>query len=92
MNNIKSAYRFLMLHSTVIHGPGITPPSGRCGRRRLWRKGCFSTQSEVGSRFVERLLAVSAPCHQHDTHLLSFLTAAGEARWSGQPAPTLVGV
>jgi transposase len=28
----------------------------------LWRKGCFGTQSETGSRFVERLLAVSATC------------------------------
>jgi transposase len=57
----------------------------------LWRKGCFGTQSEAGSRFVERLLTVSATCRQHDKHLLSFLTAAVDARWSGQPAPTLVG-
>jgi transposase len=57
----------------------------------LWRKGCFGTQSETGSRFVERLLTVSATCRQHDKHLLSFLTAAVEARWSGQPAPSLVG-
>jgi transposase len=57
----------------------------------LWRKGCFGTQSEAGSRFVERLLTVSATCRQHDKHLLSFLTAAVEARCSGQPAPTLAG-
>jgi transposase len=57
----------------------------------LWRTGCFGTQSEAGSRFVERLLTVSATCRQHDKHLLSFLTAAVEARWAGQPAPTLVG-
>jgi hypothetical protein len=57
----------------------------------LWRKGCFGTQSAAGSRFVERLLMVSATCRQHDKHLLSFLTMAVEARWSGQPAPTLVG-
>jgi transposase len=57
----------------------------------LWRKGCFGTQSTTGSRFVERMLTVSATCRQHDKHLLSFLTAAVEARWSGQPAPKLVG-
>jgi transposase len=57
----------------------------------LWRKGCFGTQSETGSRFVERLLTVSATCRQHNTHLVSFLTTAVEARWSGQPAPKLVG-
>jgi transposase len=47
--------------------------------------------SETGSPFVERLLTVSATCRQHDKHLLSFLTTAVDARWSGQPAPTLVG-
>jgi transposase len=57
----------------------------------LWRKGCFGTQSAAGSRFAERLLTVSATCRHHDTHLLAFLTMAVEARWSGQPAPKLVG-
>lgn len=56
----------------------------------LWRKGCFGTRSEVGSRFVERMLTVSASCAQHDRHLLTFLTDAIDAHWRGLPAPVLV--
>jgi transposase len=56
----------------------------------LWRKGCFGTRSEQGSRFVERMLTVSATCAQHDHHLLTFLTDAIDAHWRGLPAPVLV--
>lgn len=56
----------------------------------LWRKGCFGTRSEAGSRFVERMLSVSATCAQHDRHLLTFLTDAITAHWRGLPAPVLV--
>jgi transposase len=31
----------------------------------LWRKGCYGTQSDGGSRFVERMLTVSATCQLH---------------------------
>jgi transposase len=58
----------------------------------LWRKGCFGTRSEAGSRFVERMLSVSATCAQHDRHLLTFLTDAITAHWGGLPAPVLVPV
>ena len=56
----------------------------------LWRKGCFGTRSTAGSRFVERMLTVSATCAQHDRHLLTFLTEAIDAHWRGLPAPILV--
>lgn len=56
----------------------------------LWRKGCFGAQSAEGNRFVERILSVSATCAQQHVHLLTFLTAAVEASWRGQPAPKLV--
>jgi transposase len=56
----------------------------------LWRKGCFGTRSEAGSRFVERMLTVSATCAQHDRHLLTFLTEAIDAQWRGLPSPVLV--
>jgi transposase len=56
----------------------------------LWRKGCFGTRSEAGSRFVERMLSVSATCAQHDRHLLTFLTDAIAAHWRGLPAPVLI--
>jgi transposase len=56
----------------------------------LWRKGCFGTRSAAGSRFVERMLTVSATCAQHERHLLTFLTEAIDAHWRGLPAPSLV--
>ncbi len=56
----------------------------------LWRKGCFGTQSDAGSRFVERILSVSATCRQQQRHLLSFVTDAIRALWAGTPAPLLV--
>jgi len=56
----------------------------------LWRKGCYGTQSEGGSRFVERMLTVSATYQQHERPLLPFLVAATAAYWAGQPAPVLL--
>lgn len=56
----------------------------------LWRKGCFGTQSDAGSRFVERILSVSATCRQQQRHLLTFVTDAIRALWAGAPAPTLI--
>src|SRR6266536_816305 len=56
----------------------------------LWRKGCFGAQSAAGNMFVERILTVSATCAQQHRHLLTFLTAAVDAFWRGQPAPKLI--
>ncbi|MBK9940588.1 MAG: transposase [Kouleothrix sp.] len=56
----------------------------------LWRKGCFGTQSDAGSRFVERILSVSATCRQQQRHLLTFVTDAIRALWASAPAPTLI--
>jgi transposase len=56
----------------------------------LWRKGCFGTQSADGSRFVERMLTVSATCAQQERDLFAFLVEALGAAWAGQPAPMLV--
>jgi transposase len=56
----------------------------------LWRKGCFGTQSDAGSRFVERILSVSATCRQQQRPLLTFVTEAIRAMWAGTPAPVLV--
>ncbi|HEY7060782.1 MAG TPA: IS66 family transposase [Chloroflexota bacterium] len=51
----------------------------------LWRKGSFGSNSEAGSRFVERLLTVVATCRQQGRPLLDFLVAAVQAA-TGQPA------
>ncbi len=56
----------------------------------IWRKGCFGTQSDGGARFVERILTVAATCRQQGRHLLTFLTEAVQAHWTGNPAPLLL--
>ncbi len=56
----------------------------------LWRKGSFGSDSEAGSRFVERLLTVAAICRQQGRPLLEFLVAAGEAALQGTAAPSLL--
>ena len=56
----------------------------------LWRKGCFGSDSEAGSRFAERVLTVVATCRQQGRSLLAFLVAAGEAALQGSPPPSLL--
>ena len=56
----------------------------------LWRKGSFGSDSEAGSRFVERLLTVVASCRQLGRRLLDFLVAAVEAALRGSSLPSLL--
>ena len=58
----------------------------------LWRKGSFGSDSEAGSRFVERMMTVVATCKQQGRRLLDFLVAAGEAVLQGTAAPSLLPV
>ncbi len=56
----------------------------------LWRKGSFGSQSNRGSRFVERMLTVAASCRQQKRHLLTFLEQVCRAAISGTSPPSLV--
>jgi transposase len=56
----------------------------------LWRKGCYGTDSEEGSRFVERILTVTATCRQQQRPVLPFLAEAVRTHWAGLPAPVLI--
>ena len=56
----------------------------------LWRKGCFGSDSEAGSRFAERRLTVVASCRQQGRPLLDFLVAAGEAAVRRVSPPSLL--
>jgi transposase len=80
---------------TFAQVAGVEPTNNAAERALrpavLWRKGCFGTQSAAGSRFAERLLTVCATCRQQQRQVVSLLTQAVDARWAGQPAPTLVG-
>lgn len=79
---------------TFLHVEGVEPTNNAAERALrpavLWRKGCYGTQSAHGSRFVERMLTVSATCQQHDRPLLPYLVDAITAYWTGAPAPKLL--
>ena len=56
----------------------------------IWRRISGGTDSEVGSRFVERLLRVVATCRQRGLDVLGDLTTCLRARLDGSPAPPLL--
>lgn len=79
---------------TFVEHEGVEPTNNAAERALrpavLWRKGCYGTQSEAGSRFVERILTVSATCQQQERPLWPYLVEAITAYWAGQPAPRLL--
>ncbi|HUY88803.1 MAG TPA: IS66 family transposase, partial [Pirellulales bacterium] len=54
------------------------------------RKLSFGTQSASGSRFIERMLTVSETCRLQGRSIFSYLTAAVEAHFRGQPVASLL--
>jgi transposase len=79
---------------TFAHVDGVEPTNNAAERALrpavLWRKGSFGTQSDAGSRFVERILTVAATCKQQGRSLLDFLVAATTAARLGLPPPSLL--
>ncbi len=65
---------------TFVRVRGVEPTNNDAERalRRavLWRRKSFGTQSEVGSRFVERILTVVTTLRQQGRNVLEYLTAA----------------
>lgn len=55
-----------------------------------WRRTSFGTDSEAGSRFVERVLTVVASCRQQGRNVLEFLIDAIQAAKIGNPTPSLL--
>jgi transposase len=58
----------------------------------LWRKGSFGTQSETGSRFVERIMTVVATLRQQERNVLDYLVEACDAANRGRKVPSLLPV
>ena len=56
----------------------------------IWRKLSFGTQSATGSRFVETILTVVETCHRQSRNSFEYLTAAMQAHFADQPAPSLL--
>jgi transposase len=79
---------------TFSHKDGVDPTNNAAERALrkgvLWRKGSFGTQSELGSRFAERILTVTETCRRQGRRIIDFLVDAIKARITGQPAPSLL--
>jgi transposase len=65
---------------TFVRARGVEPTNNAAERalRRavLWRRKSFGTQSEAGSRFVERILTVVTSLRQQGRDVMAYLTAA----------------
>jgi transposase len=55
-----------------------------------WRKSSFGSQSDAGSRFVERILSTVETCRRQGRNTLDFLTKSVTALISGTPPPSLL--
>ena len=79
---------------TFLDFEGVEPTNNASERALrpavLWRKLSFGTQSAAGSRFVETILTVVETCHFQSCSSFDYLTAALEAHFAGQPAPSLL--
>ena len=79
---------------TFVRLPGIEPTNNLAERQVrpgvLWRKTSFGTQSEAGSRFVERIMSVVATLRQQHRNVLDYLTTACDAANWGQQPPSLL--
>jgi transposase len=72
---------------------GIEPTNNAAERALrhavIWRRISGGTDSECGSRFVERMLTVVATCRQQGRNVLDYLTSCFEAHLAGQGIPSL---
>jgi transposase len=79
---------------TFVDVAGVEPTNNAAERalRRgvIWRRRSFGSQSQAGSRFVERILTAVISLRQQQRDVLDFLTQACEAFGAGRPAPSLL--
>ena len=56
----------------------------------IWRRNSHGTQSDEGSRFVERILAAVETCRQQQRPIFDFMRDALMAYRTNQPIPSLL--
>lgn len=90
----KELYRHRDWLWTFVDMEGIEPTNNTAERALrpavIYRKLSFGTQSEKGSRFVERMLTVSETCRLQDRSIFDYLTAAVTAHFGRQSPPSLL--
>lgn len=71
---------------------GVAPDNNAAERALrhgvIWRKQSLGTASEVGSRFVERMLSVVETCRQRGRDVAAYLTECFEAAGHGRAIPS----
>ncbi|HEY3445470.1 MAG TPA: transposase, partial [Myxococcales bacterium] len=79
---------------TFVDREGIEPTNNSAERAIrhavMYRKTSFGTQSDGGSRFVERILTTIATLRQQNRNVLEFVTAAYQARLLRIQPPSLL--
>ena len=79
---------------TFVIKEGVEPTNNAAERALrhgvLWRKSSFGTQSESGSRYVERMMTVVTTLRQQKRNVLDYLTTACEAHLRGKMPPSLL--
>jgi transposase len=79
---------------TFVDHEGIEPTNNHAERALraavIWRKTSLGTQSERGSRFVERILTATYTLRQHKRDVLGYLRDAVHALMHGAPSPALI--
>lgn len=79
---------------TFVRRLGVEPTNNVAERAVrpavLWRKGSFGTDSEKGSRFVERILTAVITLRMQKRNVLDYVTAACTARLYRRAAPSLL--
>jgi transposase len=79
---------------TFVDREGVEPTNNAAERalRRgvLWRRRSFGSQSQAGSRFVERILTAVTTLRQQHRDVLDYLTQACQAAILGVVAPSLL--
>jgi transposase len=91
-------WRRLLRHRAMLwtftRYPDVAPTNNAVERALrhgvIWRKLCYGTASERGSRFVERILTVIATAGQQGLDLLDFLRAALTAYRHAEVSPQLL--
>lgn len=56
----------------------------------LWRKRCFGTHSEAGSRFAERMMTTAGTLRQQGRNVVDYVTRSVEAHLRGERAQSLL--
>jgi transposase len=77
---------------TRVEGVGPTNNAAERALRHavIWRRISGGTDSEAGSRFVERMLSAVATCRQQKRDVLGYLTRCHRAHLLGVEGPSLL--